>query len=163
MIVGGVLAVAAFAMPASFVPGVVGYIGLGIISAPGALTYVVAVREMAPAIRAPVFALVQVVLMGGQATVAVLAGSLADSTSVGTSIALWQLPTIAISMWVLAAALGAYLVQVVVRAKQAATSRPTPDAPRPVVEAPRSPAPSPTPRASRPPRVRERPVLPTKN
>jgi len=163
MIVGGVLAVAAFAWPESLVPGIVGYIGLGIISAPGALTYVVAVREMAPAIRAPVFALVQVVLMGGQAAVAVLAGSLADRTSVGASIALWQVPTIALSVWVLAAALGAYLVQVVARAKKAATVRPTRDAPRPALDPPRSPAPSPVPRASRAPRARERPVLPTKN
>ena len=163
MIVGGVLAVAAFAVPVSFVPGVVGYVGLGIISAPGALTYVVAVREMAPAIRAPVFALVQVVLMGGQAAVAVLAGSLADRTSVGKSIALWQLPTIAVSVWVLAAVLVAYLAQVVARTKKAATARPTPDVPRPVVEPPRSPAPSPEPRVSRAPRARERPALPTKN
>ena len=94
MLAGGLLAVAAFAAAPSIVPGVVGYIGLGIISAPGALTYVVAVREMAPAIRAPVFALVQVALMGGQALVAVLAGSLADRTSVGLSVAVWQIPTI---------------------------------------------------------------------
>jgi len=163
MIAGGVLAVAAFALPVSFVPGVLGYIGLGIISAPGALTYVVAVREMAPAIRAPVFALVQVVLMGGQAAVAVLAGSLADRTSVGSSIALWQLPTIAVSVWVLATVLVAYLAQVVARTKKAATARPTPDVPRPVVESPRSPEPSPAPRVSRAPRARERPALPTKN
>lgn len=172
MIVGGVLAVAAFALPVSFIPGVVGYIGLGIISAPGALTYVVAVREMAPAIRAPVFALVQVVLMGGQAAVALLAGTLADTTSVGTSIALWQVPTILVSLWVLLAALGAFIVRIAARTKGPRTNRPvtkesgaatpTPDVPRPVAEPPRSPAPSTAPLASPAPRARERPELPAR-
>ncbi|MCZ3389391.1 MAG: MFS transporter, partial [Actinomycetia bacterium] len=74
MMVGGILAVVAFAMPASFVPGVVGYIGLGIISAPGALTYVVAVRAIAPALPAPVLALVQGAQMGGQGLVSGRAG-----------------------------------------------------------------------------------------
>ena len=81
MIVGGVLSVVAFdAADRSASRGSIAYVGLGVVSAPGALTYVVAVREMAPAIRAPVFAIVQVALMGGQALVAVLAGSLADHT-----------------------------------------------------------------------------------
>ena len=77
-------------------PALLGYIGLGIISAPGALTYVVAVREMAPAIRAPVFALVQVALMGGQAA-GRGAGRKPGRLDVGghRRSPLWQLPTVA--------------------------------------------------------------------
>ncbi len=163
MIVGGILAVAAFAVPESVVPGIVGYIGLGIISAPGALTYVVAVREMAPAIRAPVFALVQVVLMGGQAAVAVLAGSLADRTSVGTSIALWQIPTIVVSVWVLTAALVAYLAGVAARVRKSSAPMPTRVAQPPAADPQRSPAPSRAPLASPAPRAREKPGLPARS
>lgn len=163
MIVGGVLAIAAFVMPPSVVPGVVGYVGLGIISAPGALTYVVAVREMAPAIRAPVFALVQVVLMGGQAAVALLAGSLADLTSVNTSIALWQLPTIVVSVWVLAAAATAFVVRLVAPARSQGSTRPALDAPPPAADPQRSPAPSRAPAVSPVAREREKPALPARN
>ncbi len=163
MIIGGILAIAAFALPASFVPGVVGYIGLGIISAPGALMYVVAVREMAPAIRAPVFALVQVVMMGGQAAVALLAGSLADRTSVSSSIALWQVPTIAVSVWVLTAALVAYLAGLATRIKKTSAATPAPVAPPPAAVLQRSPAPSRAPLASPAPRAHEKPGLPTRS
>lgn len=163
IIVGGVMAIAAFAMPVTLLPGIVGYIGLGIISAPGALTYIVAVREMSPAIRAPVFSLVQVILMGGQATVAVMAGSLADRTSVGTSIAVWQIPTIAVSVWVLAAALAAFLARGLGRAKKAANAKPALGAPPPAAETPRSPEPSAAPLASRALRAREKPVLPARS
>lgn len=163
MIVGAVLAIAGFAMPASIVPGIVGYIGLGIVSAPGALTYVVAVREMAPATRAPVFAMVQVVLMGGQAVVAVLAGTLADGTSVSTSIALWQIPTIVVSVWVLAAALGAYLVRLAARARDRTETRPVPAVRRPAADPQRSTAPLPEPDASPGVREREKPGLPARS
>jgi MFS family permease len=105
MLGGSALTVFAFTFEPAEMPGIVGYIGLGIVSAPGALTYVVAVREMEPQIRASVFALVQVAMMGGQAAVAVLAGGLADWTSVERSVALWQLPTVALSTWVLVASL----------------------------------------------------------
>ena len=162
MAAGAILTIASFLLPPSVVPALVGYIGLGIISAPGALTYVVAVREMAPAIRAPVFALVQVALMGGQAVVAVLAGSLADWTSVGTSIAVWQVPTILVAVWVLAASFVAYAGANVARQRARASRRARvvpQQAPRP----PRSPAPSPAPPVSRAPRALERPALPTKN
>lgn len=162
ILVGAVLAIAGFALPPSIVPALVGYVGLGIISAPGALTYVVAVREMAPAIRAPVFALVQVVLMGGQATVAVLAGSLADWTRVGTSIAVWQLPTVLLAVWILAASMVAAASAAVAgqRLRVARRGRAVPpQAARPQ----QSPAPSSEPPASRAPRAPERPVLPTKN
>lgn len=161
ILVGAVLAMAGFALPPGIVPALLGYIGLGIISAPGALTYVVAVREMAPAIRAPVFALVQVVLMGGQAAVAVLAGSLADWTAVGTSIAVWQLPTVLVAVWVLAASLVAFTGAAVGRQRLKLSRRARavpPRAPQPL----RSPAPSPERPASRAPRAPERPVLPTK-
>ena len=168
MVVGGVLAVAAFALRESVVPGVVGYIALGIISAPGALTYVVAVREMAPAIRAPVFALVQVALMGGQAAVAVLAGTLADRTSVGVSIAVWQLPTIMFGVWVLAAALVAYLVRTIgnakrVSSKRSSSTRPAHAAPRPAADPQQSPAPLRAPRASPKPHAPEKPELPARS
>ena len=43
--------------------------------------------------------------MGGQAAVAVLAGDLADRTTVGTAVALWQLPTILLASWILTASL----------------------------------------------------------
>lgn len=162
MVVGAILAIASFPLPPSVVPALVGYIGLGIISAPGALTYVVAVREMAPAIRAPVFALVQVVLMGGQAVVAVLAGSLADWTSVGTSIAIWQVPTIMVAAWVLTASLLAYVSASVARRRAKATRR-APAVPQRGPLPPRLPAPSPERPVSRAPRAPERPALPTKN
>ena len=93
MVIGSLTAIGAFAVHPAVLAGFIGYVGLGIISAPGALLYVVAVREMGPAVRAPVFALAQVGLMGGQAAVAVMAGHLADVLSVGSSIALWQIPT----------------------------------------------------------------------
>lgn len=97
MFVGGSVAILSFVMAPNLLSGFAGYLGLGVVSAPGALTYVVAVREMGPAVRAPVFALAQVGLMGGQASVAVLAGQLADSTTVGLSIALWQIPSVVLA------------------------------------------------------------------
>ena len=124
MIAGGIISVIAFTLPTGLLTGVIAYVGLGVVSAPGALTYVVAVREMAPAIRAPVFAIVQVALMGGQALVAVLAGSLADHTSVGTSVALWQIPTIALSAWVLTASVAVSVTQLVKRSRRGVPARP---------------------------------------
>jgi MFS family permease len=162
MVAGAVLAIAGFSRPPSVVPALVGYIGLGIISAPGALTYVVAVREMAPAIRAPVFALVQVVLMGGQAAVAVLAGSLADLSAVHTSIAVWQVPTMLVALWVLAASLIAYVRTAAARQRRRVSTRAR-AVPPPVAQSPLSPAPSPEPPVSRAPRAPERPALPTRN
>jgi hypothetical protein len=170
MLGGGLLAVAAFAVAPSIVPGVVGYVGLGIISAPGALTYVVAVREMAPAIRAPVFALVQVALMGGQALVAVLAGSLADRTSVELSVAVWQIPTIMFAGWVLAASFGAYLAGMATRNRKqgrrrtsvatAQSATPDPAGPRRADGAPPQPGPAAAPAASPAARAPEKPALP---
>jgi MFS family permease len=161
MIAGGLLSVAAFLLPPGLLPGLAGYIGLGVISAPGALTYVVAIREMTPSIRAPVFSIVQVAMMGGQALVAVLAGSLADQTSVEVSVALWQLPTIALSAWVLTVSIAAH--------SRARTRTPAPMV-RPVrVEPPqapaarRSPAPSTAPAPSPSPGAPERSALPTKH
>ncbi len=162
MVGGGLLAILAFGLPGSIAPAIVGYIGLGIISAPGALTYVVAVREMAPSIRASVFALVQVVLMGGQAVVAVLAGSLADRTSVGASIAIWQIPTVMVAAWVLAASLVAYAVAAVARRRARAPRRDR-AAPQQVPVRRQSPAPSSERPASRVVREPEKPVLPTRN
>lgn len=144
MIAGGALSAVAFSMSPGYLPGVLAYVGLGIVSAPGALTYVVAVREMAPAIRAPVFALVQVGLMGGQALVAVLAGTLADRTSVGTSVALWQIPTIVLALWVLAASLAVGAKHLLARAQgrgPAVIPRPTPVGPPPVPGVPQAHAP----------------------
>ena len=123
MIVGGLISVAAFMLPTGVLTGTIAYVGLGVVSAPGALTYVVAVREMAPAIRAPVFAIVQVALMGGQALVAVLAGSLADHSSVGTSVALWQVPTIVLSLWVLTASLAVPATRLLKRSRKGAEVR----------------------------------------
>jgi MFS family permease len=80
----------------------VGFMALGLVSAPAALTYVVAIRELTPANRASVFALVQVALMGGQALVAVLAGWLADQLSVGAAVALLQVPALGLVLWVAA-------------------------------------------------------------
>jgi MFS family permease len=143
MLGGSALAVLAFTFKPDEMPGIVGYIGLGIVSAPGALTYVVAVREMEPQIRASVFALVQVAMMGGQAAVAVLAGGLADWTSVERSVALWQLPTVALSTWVLIASLaGAAFVHL---SRRRGRPQPTPGVPwvaRPSPEP--TPAPSPS-------------------
>ncbi len=161
MIAGGALSVIGFTMSPGVAPGILAYIGLGIVSAPGALTYIVAVREMEPAIRAPVFALVQVGLMGGQALVAVLAGSLADRTSVGTSVALWQLPTIVLAFWVLAASLLAAFHRLAARARgRGPADLPTPirAAPPPAAGAPQAHAPSSAPPMSRPPGVPETPV-----
>jgi MFS family permease len=172
MLMGGLLAVAAFVAVPSLVPGMVGYIGLGIISAPGALTYVVAVREMEPAIRAPVFALVQVALMGGQAMVAVLAGGLADRTTVGLSVAVWQIPTILFAGWVLVASFGAYLVGMAARnrkktarrvpdlADAPVTTTPDPVEPPRAVGTPRPPGPAAAPAASPAAREPGTPVLP---
>jgi MFS family permease len=134
MLGGSALAVFAFTFEPAEVPGIVGYIGLGIVSAPGALTYVVAVREMEPQIRASVFALVQVAMMGGQAAVAVLAGGLADWTSVERSVALWQLPTVALSTWVLIASLvGAVFLHVSRRRGRHHRTPPVPWVARPAV------------------------------
>jgi hypothetical protein len=98
------------------------------------LTYVVAVREMEPQIRASVFALVQVAMMGGQAAVAVLAGGLADWTSVERSVALWQLPTVALSTWVLIASLvGVVFVRVTRRRGRHHRTPPVPWVARPAL------------------------------
>jgi MFS family permease len=162
MIVGGVISVVAFTLPTALLPGVIAYIGLGVVSAPGALTYVVAVREMAPAIRAPVFAMVQVALMGGQALVAVLAGSLADRTSVGTSIALWQIPTIALAVWIITASLTVTLARLVRRARKQPPHPATPSrvAQPPAAGVPQAHAPWSTAAPSPAPGVPERSVLP---
>jgi hypothetical protein len=165
MIAGGALSVAAFSMDPGIVPGILAYVGLGVVSAPGALTYVVAVREMAPAIRAPVFALVQVALMGGQALVAVLAGSLADRTSVGTSVALWQVPTIVLAFWVLAASLVIAVTQLVARVRgrgRAQIPTPTPAGPPPAPGVPQAHAPWSVPVRSAAPGAPERPALPAR-
>lgn len=102
MAVGAVVALVAFGFGANPWLGFLGYVGLGVINAPGVLTYVVAVREMGPAVRAPVFAIAQVGMMGGQALVAVAAGHTADRLNVAASIALWQLPTLLLALWWLA-------------------------------------------------------------
>jgi len=95
---GSALALLLFsAAPGVFV-GLAGYIALGVISAPGALTYVVAVREMSLQVRASVFSMVQVLLMGGQALVALLAGRLADQIGVGLAIGVLQLPTLFLAL-----------------------------------------------------------------
>lgn len=171
MIFGGVIAVAAFLLPPGLLAGLGGYIGLGVISAPGALTYVVAIREMTPAIRAPVFSIVQVAMMGGQALVAVLAGSLADLTSVGVSVAVWQLPTIAFSVWVLTLTLtvmakhGEGRVPPRAGGHDADDARATPGRDEQPPEAPGRPArsPSSTPAASPAPGAPDRSELPTSN
>jgi MFS family permease len=163
MIAGGAISVIAFTLPTGLLTGILAYIGLGVVSAPGALTYVVAVREMAPAIRAPVFAIVQVALMGGQALVAVLAGGLADHTSVGTSIALWQIPTIALSAWVLTASLIVSATGWVRRSRRSAprrTVRPNRVEPRRAADVPQAHAPWSTAARSPEPGAPERSVLP---
>ena len=152
MIFGGLVAVASFLLPPGLLAGLAGYVALGIISAPGALTYVVAIREMTAAIRAPVFSIVQVAMMGGQALVAVLAGSLADQTSVGVSVALWQVPTIALAVWVLTVSV----------AKRAASPVTPVRVARPQAGAsPTEPAPSSAPPRSPSPGEPERSALPT--
>ena len=98
MVIGGFVAIVSFVMVPSLLSGFTGYLALGVVNAPGALTYVVAVREMGPTVRAPVFALAQVGLMGGQAMVAVLAGQVADSLTVGLSVALWQVPCVVLAL-----------------------------------------------------------------
>jgi MFS family permease len=163
MIAGALISVFAFMLPTGLLTGMIAYTGLGVVSAPGALTYVVAVREMAPAIRAPVFAIVQVALMGGQALVAVLAGSLADHTSVGTSVALWQVPTIALSVWVVAASLLASISRLVSRARRGGetnAARPGRVGPPPVAGVPQAHAPWSTAAPSHAPGAPERSVLP---
>lgn len=147
MIGGSVIAVLGFMVAPSTVAGIVAYTGLGIVSAPGALTYVVAVREMRAAIRGPVFALVQVAMMGGQAAVAVLAGDLADRTSVGTAVALWQTPTVLLGAWILFASVALAGWQRVRRSAGTA-ARPDPVAPPPAPTFPPRPTPSPAPVAS---------------
>jgi len=97
MAAGSAVAIVSFALWPTGWTGLVGYVALGVVSSPVALTYVVAVREMTPSIRASVFALVQVMLMGGQAGVAFLAGSLADVVGVGVAIALVQVPTLVVA------------------------------------------------------------------
>ncbi len=105
MAAGAVIAIVGFTLGESPLLGLMGYVGLGVINAPGVLAYVVAVREMGAAVRAPVFALAQVGMMGGQALVAVAAGHTADRMSVGVAIAIWQLPTLLMALWWLAASL----------------------------------------------------------
>jgi MFS family permease len=164
MIGGGLLSILAFSLPPGFATGIVAYVGLGIVSAPGALTYVVAVREMAPAIRAPVFAIVQVALMGGQALVAVLAGSLADHTSVGTSIALWQVPTIVFSVGILTTSFVKPLARVFRRDGRSGayrSARPAPVALPLAAETQRAHAPWSALAPSPAPGARERSELPT--
>jgi hypothetical protein len=78
--------------------GALGFVALGVVSAPGTLMYIVAVREMPGTVRTPVFAIVQVMLMGGQATVALVAGRLADAVDVARVIALLQIPTLVIGI-----------------------------------------------------------------
>jgi MFS family permease len=97
MVAGSVVAIVSFSLWPSGPTGLVGYVALGVVSSPLALTYVVAVRQMTSSIRAPVFALVQVMLMGGQAAVAFLAGGLADTVGVGVAIALVQVPTLVVA------------------------------------------------------------------
>jgi len=97
MAAGSAVAIVSFALWPTGWTGLVGYVALGVVSSPVALTYVVAVREMTSSIRASVFALVQVMLMGGQAGVAFLAGSLADVVGVGVAIALVQVPTLVVA------------------------------------------------------------------
>ena len=143
MIVGAAIAVLGFLLAPTTGTGLIAYFGLGIVSAPGALTYVVAVREMRAAVRGPVFALVQVAMMGGQAGVAVLAGHLADRTTVGTSVALWQVPTILLASWIV-------MASVVVagwhrRHRGASAATPVPAAPPPAPRFPPRPTPSPAP------------------
>ena len=148
MVVGGLLAIVAFVLAPSIISGFSGYIALGIISATGTLTYIVAVREMVPSIRAPVFALAQVGLMGGQAMVAVAAGQLADSLgSVGLAVALWQLPTVLVALW--------WFVRPV-RAIQAPAGTP------PEAAVPESPTPSAPPAESPPAGEPERSELPAR-
>ncbi len=97
MAAGSVVAIVSFALWPSGWTGMVGYVALGVVSSPVALTYVVAVREMTASIRAPVFALVQVLLMGGQAGIAFVAGGLADVFGVGVAISLVQVPTLVVA------------------------------------------------------------------
>jgi hypothetical protein len=146
MVVGGLVAIVVFAMNPNLVWGFAGYLALGVMSAPGALTYVVAVREMVPVIRAPVFALAQVGLMGGQALVAVAAGQLADMLGhVGQAVALWQIPTVVLALWWLA---------------RRSTATPVPVVPPQADVVPESPRPSVPPVVSPPVGAPEKPALP---
>jgi len=95
---GAAVAMLLFALKPGVFVGLAGYVALGLISAPGALTYVVAVREMSLQVRASVFSMVQVLLMGGQAVVALAAGRLADEIGVGAAIGLLQLPTLLLAV-----------------------------------------------------------------
>jgi MFS family permease len=160
MVVGGVIALVAFLVVPGIFSGFTGYIALGVISAPGALMYIVAVREMGPAVRAPVFAVVQVGLMCGQGAVALLAGILADQMGVGLAIALCQIPTVVLSvLWLLPSA--------DLRRRHAEDPPPveapvssTPDATPEADVGHELPAPSAAPVASQRPGVREKPALP---
>lgn len=157
MVAGSLVAVLGFLLAPSLGTGTLAYVGLGIVSAPGALTYVVAVREMRAAVRGPVFALVQVAMMGGQAAVAILAGGLADRTSVGLAAALWQTPTIVLGSWFLLTtfAVGWHLLR-----PRAATTRVLAAQP-PVPSFPPRPTPSSAPAASPPAGGPETPALPS--
>ena len=95
---GAAVAMLLFALVPGVLVGLAGYVALGLISAPGALTYVVAVREMSLQVRASVFSMVQVLLMGGQALVALAAGRLADEIGVGAAIGVLQLPTLLLAV-----------------------------------------------------------------
>jgi MFS family permease len=144
MLVGSAIAVFGFLLAPATGTGLIAYFGLGIVSAPGALTYVVAVREMRAAVRGPVFALVQVAMMGGQAAVAVLAGHLADRTTVGTAVALWQVPTLLLATWVLVG----MLVVAGWRRRRPSAATPVRVVPPPAPTFPPRPTPSPAPAAS---------------
>ncbi len=143
MVVGGVAAIVSFAMVPSLLSGFMGYLALGVVNAPGALTYVVAVREMGPAVRASVFALAQVGLMGGQAVVAVLAGQVADSLTVGLSVALWQVPCVVLALGWLVFSRSVKQAPAEPQLAEPALESPTPSSPRPLsawVDAPETPA-----------------------
>ena len=152
MLLGGIAAVAIFTLAPGIFTGFVGYLALGVISAPGALMYIVAVREMGPAVRAPVFAVAQVALMCGQGVVALIAGVLADQIGVGPAIALCQVPVILVSLfWLLRATPKATASEQLRRARVE---------PRQVVAPPESPAPSAIPVASPAAGAPETPALP---
>lgn len=158
MVAGSLVAVTGFLLAPSLGTGTLAYVGLGIVSAPGALTYVVAVREMRAAVRGPVFALVQVAMMGGQAAVAILAGDLADRTSVGQAVALWQTPTIVLGSWILLATLAVAWHRI---RRRPSLPRPAPAGQPSVPSFPRRPTPSSAPAGSPPADEPETPVLPS--
>ena len=160
MVVGGVIALVAFLVIPGVLSGFVGYIALGVVSAPGALMYIVAVREMGTAVRAPVFAVVQVALMCGQGSVALFAGLIADQMGVGLAIALCQIPTIALSVFWLLPSADLRRRPATRKVSSDAPASPTPGETPVAGAAHESPAPSAAPVASHQPGAREKPVLP---